>query len=74
MVSSRDLRTYFLVSNSIVLKFEIRSADTVKQLEYFYDENVLRSYDECWPIKHGKNATDHGVNQKNNTFTESSPL
>lgn len=30
MVSIRDLRTYFLVSNSIVLKFEIRSADTAK--------------------------------------------
>jgi hypothetical protein len=40
MISSADLRSYFLISNSIVLKFETNSIDAANKLEYFYDENV----------------------------------
>ena len=35
-----------MISNNIVLKFEIKSIDTAEKLEYFYDENVNLSYDQ----------------------------
>ena len=41
-----DLRSYLLISNNTVLKFEINSIDTAKKLEYFYDENINLSYDQ----------------------------
>ena len=35
-----------MISNNIVLKFEINSIDTGETLEYFFDENVNLSYDQ----------------------------
>jgi hypothetical protein len=35
-----------VISNNIVLKFEINSIDTGEKLEYFFDENVNLSYDQ----------------------------
>jgi hypothetical protein len=44
-----------LISNNIVLKFEIKSIDTAEKLEYFYDENVNLSYDQT--LSHCSNQT-----------------
>jgi len=44
LLSSTDLKTYFLISNSIVLKFEVNTVDAASKLEYFYDENVQKRY------------------------------
>jgi hypothetical protein len=44
-----------LISNNIVLKFEIKSIDTAEKLEYFYDENVNLSYDQT--LSHYNNQT-----------------
>ena len=44
-----------MISNNIVLKFEIKSIDTAEKLEYFYDENVNLSYDQT--LSHCSNQT-----------------
>ena len=35
-----------MISNKIVLNFEINSIDTGKKIEYLFDENVNLSYDQ----------------------------
>ena len=44
-----------MISNNIVLKFEIKSIDSAEKLEYFYDENVNLSYDQT--LSHYSNQT-----------------
>ena len=49
LISDEALRSYFLVSNGICLRFEINSPETASLLQYFFSENVSRSYEEPRP-------------------------